>query len=124
MTDQGGERRDRSEDECAYCESPNGRCVCTQDLREQIDRGARDRSEDGLEQSRYPELEPPYDPLHSDVWCGECAGPLHVEDYLRERGFTTYEKDGRIYWGHPELGAGRTLDQAIAWQRGREQERE
>jgi len=45
-----------------------------------------------------------------------------IAAYLLGNGFhcSTY-KDGRPYWGHRELGEGRTFEQALAWQIGREQ---
>lgn len=43
-----------------------------------------------------------------------------LEAYLRSKGFTTYERDGITYWGHPELGQGRAFTAAVAWQIGRE----
>jgi len=43
------------------------------------------------------------------------------EAYLRSVGFTTYPIDNKgDYWAHPELGGGRTFEQVLSWQMGRE----
>lgn len=44
------------------------------------------------------------------------------EGYLRAVGFLTYEHDtlGTL-WGHPELGQGRTFDDALRWWMGHEE---
>lgn len=44
-----------------------------------------------------------------------------IAAYLIGNGFTYYVKDGVTYWGHRELGQGRTFGQVVAWQIGREQ---
>jgi hypothetical protein len=41
-----------------------------------------------------------------------------IETYLRQVGFTTYERDGETYWGHPSLGHGRTFDNALLYALG------
>lgn len=41
-----------------------------------------------------------------------------IETYLREVGFTTYEKDGVTLWGHEKLGLGRSFDDALTWWMG------
>lgn len=43
-----------------------------------------------------------------------------IETYLREVGFTTYDKDGVTYWGHPNLGHGRRFEDALTWWMGTE----
>ena len=45
-----------------------------------------------------------------------------IETYLRRVGFTTYDKDGQTYWGHPRLGEGRTFEGALTWWLGVEHE--
>lgn len=44
-----------------------------------------------------------------------------ISTYLRRVGFTSYVGDqGVVYWGHPDLGHGRTFEDALAWWLGRE----
>jgi hypothetical protein len=38
--------------------------------------------------------------------------------YLKAKGFNVTDAG---YWGHPELGQGRTFEQVVQWQIGREQ---
>lgn len=49
------------------------------------------------------------------------SSPLYalLVAYLRAEG---YHQSGPNAWGHPELGEGRTFDQVIRWQIGREME--
>ncbi len=48
-----------------------------------------------------------------------------IEAYLRAHGFTSHEHatyPGREFWAHHELGSGRTFEQVLLWQIGRESE--
>lgn len=44
-----------------------------------------------------------------------------LETYLEQVGFhrSAYPAGGE-YWGHPEMGEGRTFEQVVHWQMGRE----
>lgn len=45
-----------------------------------------------------------------------------IETYLRQSGFTTYTQEGITYWGHPQLGQGRSFENALTWWMGVESE--